>query len=304
MFSDGILEVAKYLSIVMIVVQLLFSTTLQAFQVSKVKGAMRIYLLFDFLSVFAINTGLFLRVKEDRDHMDKLQNLIKITDGKEKDNVFNEQGASIAYVLENVCQLFVGLRKVFLVLIINDAYIMLCEPFQFKDYLESKMMIKRYLGVMGVWFLFYILHMVSVISLSVYLAADDYPIFSISHSVGLKWTKHGLVFAYNCMLFGIGCMRCRAMHTALHEMDQNEFAKNAHCNSLFKMSMAFCILTGISIARDILNIEFSVSDVTLNLSIELVKAAFDTFFSIIVMIAFVIFFPGLRPRLNANEGQQ
>ena len=57
--SDEILEIAKYWSITMITIQLLFCVTLQAFQVTKVKGALRIYLLFDFLSVFAINTALW-----------------------------------------------------------------------------------------------------------------------------------------------------------------------------------------------------------------------------------------------------
>ena len=286
----------------MIVIQLLFSTTLQAFQVSKVKGAIRIYLLFDFLSVFAINTGLFFRIKDNKEHMEKLHNILGFKSNMESVQ-FDAHALSVSFLIEDIHQFFVDLRKVFLMMIVNDAYTMLCQPFRFKEYLESKSTIKRNLVAVGFWFVFHALHLISVAILVIFMLTQQNYIFLFIRKLGWKWSKHVFVFLYDSALLYFGTVRCWAMRATLHEMDQNEFAKNGHCDSLFKMSLIFCLLTGISLTRDILNPvgEFAITKVQYGVYLELIKASFDTFFSIIIMITFVIYFPGLRPRLNTNN---
>ena len=93
------------------------------------------------------------------------------------------------------------------------------------------------------------------------------------------------------------------MRASLIEMDRNEFAKNVHCNSLYKMSVFFCVLIGTSVVRDLLIVPFHfVTDtVAGSMFLLLSKASFDTFFGITVMILLVIFFPSLRPRLTAGN---
>ena len=301
--SDAILEAAKYLSIIMMVIQLLFSATLQVFQVIKVKGAIRIYLLFDFLSVFAVNTGVFFQIRDTKETLDEWNTIF----GFQKGNKFGklEQNISPTILIEDIIQLFVDLRKVFLILIINDAYIMLCQPFLFKEYLEVKRMLKRYLAALGFWFTFHILHVFAIATNISYLVTRNFSaekLFLVMYSLGWQWSAPVLVFVYDGMLLVMGVMRCWAMLGALREMDQNEFAKNSHCESLFKMSVVFCILTAISIVRDVIS-PIAASQLAImeqSVYFGMAKVFFDTFFSIIIMISLVIFFPGLRPRLSST----
>ena len=228
--SKDILEAAKYLSIVMIVIQLLFSGTLQAFQVSKVKGAIRIYLLLDFLSVLAVNTGLFFKIKNTRENFDKMKTLFNLKNVT-NDITFGAEVSSV-FIINDVNQIFVDLRKVFLVLIINDAYIMLCEPFLFKEYLEAKNMIKKYLAALGFWSAFHVLHLVNAVTNLIYLVTENYFVEAFyiwsRFSLALKWSKNGLVLVYTLVLLSGGCMRCLYMRATLREMDQNEFARNIY----------------------------------------------------------------------------
>ena len=299
--SNRIVDAAKYLSIAIIVIQLLFNATLHAFQAYKVKGALKTYLLFDFLSVFAISTSLFFEVKDIKKNLDKVRSHYEFRTFNSSidmdDSAFNVFGAVV-----DITQLFVNLRKGFLVLIINDAYVMLCQPFHFKEYLEGKTMIKRYLILIGFWLFFHALHISSMVTNLVYFLTSNYyveKIYLSSHHLGFQSTKLVLVFVYNCMLLIIGSIRCIIMRSSLQEMDQNEFAKNIHCNSLYKMSVVLCGLIATSMVRDVVIFFDQLGKMTMARSMYFLlgKATYDTFFGIIVMILLVIFFPSLRPRL-------
>ena len=235
--------------------------------------------------------------------MDQLHTIFGFK-GNNKDAIL-QGNESVVFLIEDVSQIFVALRKVFLILIINDAYIMLCKPFQFKEYLESKSMMKRYLIALGFWIICHTLHMISIVTNLSYMISKHISVQVVFVILsGFKWTscKHVFVLAYDGILLIVGAKRCSAQLAALHEMDQNEFAKNGHCESLFKMSVIFCVLTAVSMVTDILKpvADYLIIQLKPAMFLDLAKASFDTFFSIIIMITFVVFFPGLRPRLNSN----
>ena len=300
------LEVFRYWSIVMIVIQLIFCFSLQAFQVTKVKGAIRIYLIFDLLSAFAVNTCFFYRVKE---HQNAVEDL-----GFETFRDFNSTlavkdfGIHLDGILEESNRLFIDARKSLLVMIINDAYVMLCQPFLFKEHLETKNIIKRYLYSAGIWALFHGIHAYSLVIQAVLRITDDYFVgkyhrWFLLH-LGFRVGKACVEFLYNGLLLGWGCFRCYHMRASLNEMEQNEFEKNKHCNSLYKMSLIFCTLLA---GKTVFDIVYSTLIETLNLHLSdemilmIAVASYDTLFSIVVMVTLAVCFPGLRPRQNKKN---
>ena len=133
------------------------------------------------------------------------------------------------FLIEDVSQIFTNLREVFLILVINDAFIMLCQPFHFKEYLESKNMMKRYLAALGFWFLFHALEICAIASYLSYMLTQNFymrAVIVIMFSNGWNYTEAVLVFEYDGLLLYVGIVRCWPMYAALREMDQNEFVQS------------------------------------------------------------------------------
>ena len=113
------LGIVKSYSIATIVVQLIFCLTLQGFQLTKVKAAIRAYLLFDLFSVLAVNAS-FLGVINEYDNSQETFSLTN-TDRVSFDNltVRDVQGErwGLGAAFLDLNQIFVSMRKCCMILI-------------------------------------------------------------------------------------------------------------------------------------------------------------------------------------------
>ena len=209
-------------------------------------------------------------------------------------------------LLQDVNRMFVSLRICLLLLIINDAKVMLCDPFNFKKYAETKHLIQRYLCILLFWFIFHIPHLLSItiFTIHIFWRKNKNFIFHLTASeAAMILAKLSLRAVFTISLVIWGSIQCFEMAKSLKEMDQNEFAKNKHCDSLYKMCLAFLVLIATSIPVEV-GYEvflFMQPRINIELYVKMTKALHDTMFSILVMIIFVLSFPRMRPRLKERN---
>ena len=151
--------------------QLLIYLTLQVLQLRKVKGAIRMYLLFEFLSIICLNTTTIFYVLEHRrasaflllKNIPSSSPLLKeIPLDMIQDNPY-KHATNSELVLE-VKTVFLALRNGFVALIAYDAYYIVCKPFEFRDFVRLSQLLKRCVVLVACCFLFHGCHLVRMVS--------------------------------------------------------------------------------------------------------------------------------------------
>ena len=273
----------------------------------RVKGPIRIYLAFDYLSVFAVNLSFLYELIDIGKNM-KNMHLTQDFNSFDFGNITKPSlRLMMGPLIQDVNQAFVSLRKCFLLLIVNDARALLCDAFNFKTYIKMKKVIIRYLYLVAYWLTFHCLHFIAVTITIVYMFKDDYWIFYFKlRGFAMTIAKLSLRTIFSVILVIRGSIHSFEMSKSLKEMDQNEFTKNKHCDSLYKMSVAFTVLVATSVPVELAHgvILLGKPGINQEFYIMMTKAFYETMSSIIIMIIFMLSFPRMRPRRieqNQNE---
>lgn len=127
------------------IAQAVLYLALLLYQTSRVKGSIKIYLIFEFFSFFFINTTYIL---QDRISFTSKEFSCSECNGKETYTTYHSDNLLIWLaqdkLLSALQSIFTDLRKGFVISIAYDAYIMICYPFDFKEHISSRAIVKRY----------------------------------------------------------------------------------------------------------------------------------------------------------------
>ena len=304
--DENLHRIVKSYSIATIVIQLIFCLTLQFFQLTKVKGAIRIYLIFDLFSVLAINTSFLGLVKEyghskERFSLDRgdLSNVTLLD--------FEIESWALNGFYSDLSQFFVDLRKCCMALIVNDSYMLVSRPFDFKEYMETKNIIRRCLFMMGYFIAFHCLHELKIIVNLIFFFNHSLSIRAFFWRIAdskIDFAKISFMFLFNFALVYKTSFQCSKMKKSIKEIVHNGFANHNGklCYSLYKMVI---ILISVITSSTLIDVTISIvhmikSEQNSEMYLFVVKATFDTFVSILVMIVFQLSFPSLRPARPAQ----
>ena len=311
-------EVPYKLTIGMLVFQSLLFLTLQTYQITRVKGAMRAYLIFEFLSIFSVNVACFFRFRVQRNirgimyhHYQDIEVDIgdKVSIGNVDDLFLNNL---MSQTLKRINDIFLTMRKSFILLIVYDAYNILCKPFKFQEYMRVKSITKRYLVAVMYSLASHVVHVIQMIALVVALVVNSSAngnfkmirktisdLFDLS---SINITGHVVVLIAHLGMIAFSLKKCCAISKSLRDMNQNEFEKNPYCVTLYKMSI---FLITVVVISDVVEIGLKTAFFSVIIPYEIEhwtefgKAVFDSIFGITIMISFFIMFPRLRPGARA-----
>ena len=310
--KSGTLYIFKGFAIGSIVFQLILCLTLQAFQVRKVKGAMKIYLLFEFLSVFLVNTSFYWKIRviernfnllkyemSDIIHQDNnptdITNITKMVDG----DTFLNQALSTE-TIDLIHDLFITIRKSFVVLIVYDAYNLICKPFDFKDYTKKKAVAKRYcIAIVCSVFV----NLLSLTRLTAHLFHIHSTIFVTLGYKYFFWVDLVFRIIYHSAVAIFGSINCIEIFKSVAEMNAQEIATNRNCVILFRMTVFLVTFNAVSSVISIVFFAVKRFGLVEEVWIETGVCLHESLYSVTIMIAFFVCFPRLRPRLNSNNEQ-
>ena len=284
----------------------------------QVKGAMKAYIIFEFLSIFAVNVSCLFRLRINRDNNLGFSQHFRGTMGESNSDATTVENANdlmlmhlLSRFLERVNDIFLTMRKSFIILIIFDAYNILCKPFDFHEYMTVVNIAKRYSVAIICSLVSHVVHVFQALSLAVAACstAESFelnyrtPIIDIFDSMWVQVTGHAIMFSAHVAMIVFGSIKCNEISKSLRDMDRNKFDKNPHCVTLYKMS-AFLITTiaasvavelGLKISFAFVHVDITIMPPERESWIMMGKAVFDTVFGISIMISFLIMFPRLRP---------
>ena len=310
--KSGTLYIFKGFAIGTIVFQLILCLTLQAFQVCKVKGAMKIYLLFEFLSVFLVNTSFYLKIRvterkfnllnyemSDIIYQDKnptdITNITKMVDG----DTFLNQALSTE-TIDLIHDLFITIRKSFVVLIVYDVYNLICKPFDFRDFTKKKAVVKRSCIAIVCSVLVNLLSITRLTAHLFHICSIGFVVFIYKH---FFWADLVFRIIYHSAVAIFGSITCREIWKSVVEMNAQEIATNRNCVILFRMTLFLVTINAVSSVISIVFFAVKRFGQVEEVGIETGVCLHESLYSVTIMIAFFVCFPRLRPRLNSNNEQ-
>ena len=272
--------------------------TLQVFQLRKTKGAIRIYLMFEFFFIICINTSRLLYVIEYRKSWNRFM-------GLEIDEGLVGQIFTSGFLLD-VKMIILSLRNSFIILITYNAHYIISKPFEFRKFIQKNNVWKRNAFMLACLIIFHSFHLAR----DVYYALLRFGLVDGQHVVIMMNEKNWFVYvaeslsmAYYVIIITFGTRNCLFMKKTINELSDNLINVNRNCSALYILSVILVVLatctkvveTGIFIVHQVWqNDRFLLWSFT-------AKIFFDMVSGIVVTIVLFICFPKLRPNLTNNE---
>ena len=299
--EDSTFSINYYATIGSVILQLLLHLTFQVHQVKKVKGAMRMYLSLDFLSVVFVNATSILYVLAHRKTAETW------TNGRQKEELYTSSnfeniigGHFAGGILSGIKQYFLSMRNGFIVLIVHDAYMLVCKPFDFQEYAKRENQMRRYGSMAVSCFMFHGVHIAQIITLSLQWAGNL--IAGATTTIATERTKIAMIClstSFHWALLAAGIWESCLMKKNLDEMAQNEFGQNSNCVTLYKMSIALVSMVAFSSLIDILMfLRYYGENPQLEMYTNTAKTFFDLIYATAVLMIFFACFPRLRPSIT------
>ena len=266
---------------------------------------MRMYLLFEFLSIFSMNMTSFFRIKLFSDYVDQMSAPVVDMDDMDGTNLFDI--ANWIIVNDGVVDLSLSMRKSFIFLVIFDAYNILCKPFEFQEYAAVKNICQRYAVAI---FLCCLFHSIGIGQLLIISVTDitKLAVIRVARSDGVKIASHVFVSLFQTILVAASVKVCADIKKGLDDNNNmgNQFGTGSRLITLYRMSR---ILTGLVALMAVANLAIKITRFqemswTAEAWVEMGKATFDSLIGIVIIGLFFVLFPRLRPGFKDDKRER
>ena len=263
------------------------------------------YLLFEIISVISVNTLYLLQIKYNQNILASIQNYQDIL-----------HNIAVVELLKSLYNIFISIRRSFVLLIVKEMYHMICKPFDFKELTQIRQVMKRYLITIAGCLIFRLIQLFKMAeSIFVILSREREMILNSSFHQYYLFEKRIPMIATDIFLFAlyhiamllVSIKQCSEIKKTLAEMNASLSSTISHHFVFYRMTVVLIVIIGLScfveinviiirdLLYDLLNIQSYKS------WMEMFKTICDTIFNITVMITFSISFPRLRPRMNDEK---
>ena len=271
---------------------------------------MRLYHAFDFVLIITINVSFLFQIEVlhttsgevmqcnacKKNKFDKNFNF-NVTSPEFHTEIFRHQ------ILQNINIVMLSVKRCFIALITLDVANLLSNPFEFKRYQRIICVLRR-IGVTVVFSLaLHTVHLVEIWHCCMIVSYKRYGYTRfhwIRFSEGFKFSvKMAHEIGHNLVVTGFCCRNILLIKKSLKEMAPNDFGRNSHYDSLYKMTIALVVIVVSAIPMFIGRfVQIFLDAIVADYIFIIVKATYDMLISIIIIFIFYKCFPNLRPKLR------